>query len=104
VAAAYAERGIGIAAVLAQRCDRIAAAAERAGVSFPFPVLCDPDRDVIKAYGVWHPLGLDAFNTAHPASFLIDARRARIRYAFVGRNQFARAPLSEILRRAETVE
>ena len=67
-------------------------------------MLCDPDRVIIKAYGVWHPLGLDSFNTAHPASFLIDSTSARIRYAFVGSNQFARAPLSEILQRAETAE
>ena len=67
-------------------------------------MLCDPDRRIVKAYGVWHPLGLDAFNTAHPASFLIDARTARIRYAFVGTSQFARAPLSEILKRAESAE
>ena len=104
MAPAYAERGIGIAVVLAQRCDRIANAAERAEAAYPFPVLCDPDRAVVKAYGVWHPLGLDSFNTAHPASFLIDARGARIRYAFVGRSQFARAPLSEILRRAASAQ
>ena len=98
---AYAERGIGIAAVLAQDCDRIARALERADAAYPFPLLCDPDRAVVKAYGVWHPLGLDSFNTAHPASFLIDAASARILYAFVGSSQFARAPLDEILRRAE---
>jgi hypothetical protein len=46
---------------------------------------------------VWHPIGLDAFNTAHPASFLIDAASRRIRYAFVGSTQFARAPLGRIL-------
>ena len=104
MAPAYAERGIGIAAVLAQSCERIARAADRAELSYPFPILCDPDRDVVKAYGVWHPLGIDSFNTAHPASFLIDSRSGRVRYAFVGSSQFARAPLSEILRRAETAQ
>ena len=102
--AAYGERGIGIAAVLAQQCERIARAVERAGSAYAFPVLCDPDRAVIKAYGVWHPLGIDSFNTAHPASFLIDSPAGRVRYAFVGSTQFARAPLGEILRRAETAE
>ena len=102
VAPAYADRGIGIAAVLAQRCERIARAAERGEPPCPFPILCDPGRGIVKAYGVWHPLGIDSFNTAHPASFLIDSRTGRVRYAFVGSTQFARAPLSEILRRAES--
>ena len=76
---------------------REAAAGERRG--YPFPLLCDEDRAVIKRYGVWHPIGIDAWNIAHPASFLIDAKR-RIRYAFVGRTQFARAPLARILETA----
>ena len=97
----YAEHGIGIAAVLAQDCDRIARSLERAEAAYPFPLFCDPERAVVKAYGVWHPIGLDSFNTAHPASFLIDAGSGRVRYAFVGSSQFARAPLDEILRRAE---
>jgi peroxiredoxin len=87
---------LGIAVILAQACDRITRALARWAVSYPFPVLCDADRAVAKRYGVWHPIGLDAFNTAHPASFLIDAER-RIRYAFVGSSQFARAPLDRIL-------
>ena len=86
--------------VLAQPCERIARAAERGRASYPFPLLCDPDRKIVKAYGVWHPIGLDAFNTAHPAAFLIDAPNRRVRYAFVGRTQFERAPLDAILRAA----
>ena len=87
--------------MLAQRCDRMADALGRADVRYPFPLLCDPERRAVKAYGVWHPLGWDALNTTHPAAFLIDARARRVRYAFVGRNQFQRAPLDAILRRAE---
>ncbi len=84
------------AVILAQRCDRIAESIQRAGASYPFPVLCDPEREVIKRYGVWHPIGLDAFNSAHPATFLIDADR-RVRYCFVGSTQFQRARMSDIL-------
>jgi peroxiredoxin len=50
----------------------------------------------VKAYGVWHPLGIDAFNSSHPASFLIDASHV-LRYSFVGSTQFQRAPMSDIL-------
>ena len=40
----------------------------------------------MKAYGVWHRLGLDAWNIARPALFLID-RSGRIHYSFVGDSQ-----------------
>jgi len=86
-----------VAVVLAQACDRIAGALARYVVTYPFPLLGDPDRRVIKRYGVWHPLGVASFNTAHPASFLIDAAERRIRYAFVGSTQFARAPLDALV-------
>jgi peroxiredoxin len=52
----------------------------------PFNILVDETRDVIKAYGVWHPIGLDAWNIARPALFLID-RSGTIRYSFIGQNQ-----------------
>lgn len=74
----------------------------RLPATYPFPVLCDETRSTVKQYGVWHPLGLDALNQAHPSCFLIDARSRRLLYAFVGRTQFARAPLSAILDVADT--
>ena len=90
-----------MAVILAQRSDRIAAALRRAGVSYPFPILGDANRAVIRRYGVWHPIGLDAFDSAHPACFLIDRAERRIRYAFVGSTQFARAPLDRVLDAAD---
>ena len=50
------------------------------------PILVDPDRSVIKRYGVYHRLGLTAFNIARPAVFIID-REQRLRYLSIGRNQ-----------------
>ncbi len=52
----------------------------------PFNILIDESRDVLKAYGVWHRLGLDAWNIARPALFLIDSYGA-IRYSFIGDTQ-----------------
>ena len=74
----------------------------RERLTYPFPILCDEDRAVIKRYGVWHPIGLDAFNIAHPASFLIDAASRTLRYSFVGSAQHERAPLGAILGAAGT--
>ena len=83
--------------MLPQACDRIADALARADVRYGFPVLCDAGRTVVKRYGVWDPIGLASLNTAHPAAFLIDGRTRAIRYAFVGRTQFERAPLDAML-------
>ena len=63
-------------------------------ISFPF--LLDEDRSVTKAYGVYHRLGKDAWNIAHPATFVVD-RMGVTQYAYVGRNQRDRAPIEEIL-------
>ena len=52
----------------------------------PFNILIDESREVLKAYGVWHRLGLDAWNIARPALFLIDSYGA-IRYSFIGDTQ-----------------
>jgi peroxiredoxin len=41
---------------------------------------------VVKAYGVWHKVGLDAWNIARPAVFLID-RSGAIRYSFIADRQ-----------------
>ena len=97
----FTARELGVAVVLAQGCERAAGGVARVGMAYSYPVLCDDTRDVSRSYGVWHPIGIDAFNTAHPASFLIDARTRLVRYAFVGRTQFARAPLRAILDAAE---
>lgn len=86
-----------MAVILGQRCAGIAQSMTKSSATLPFPVLCDEDRAVIKQYGVWHPIGLDALNMARPASFLIDGQTRAIRYMFVGSNQFERADLESIL-------
>jgi methyl-accepting chemotaxis protein len=70
--------------VLAQRAERVRRYIEETGL--PFDILIDESRDVSKAYGVWHRIGLDAWNIARPAVFLIDPDGS-IRYAFVARTQ-----------------
>lgn len=62
----------------------------------PFNILIDESREVSKAYGVWHRVGLDAWNIARPALFLID-RDGTIVYSFIGRSQEEFPSPSEIL-------
>ena len=87
--------------ILGQRCAGIAQSMSKSSAQLPFPILCDEDRAVIKRYGVWHPIGIDAFNMARPASFLIDGVTRAIRFVFVGSTQFERADLDAILRAAD---
>src|SRR5438067_9463067 len=62
----------------------------------PFPFLLDEDRAVTKAYGVYHRIGKDAFNIAHPATFVI-ARGGTDHWIYVGESQHDRAPLERVL-------
>ena len=52
----------------------------------PFYLLVDESREVTKRYGVWHRLGLDAWNISRPALFVID-QSGVIRAVFVGESQ-----------------
>jgi len=63
-------------------------------VSFPF--LLDEDRAVTKAYGLYHRLGVDAINIAHPATLVIDRDR-KIGYIYRGNNQTDRAPFHQAM-------
>ena len=70
--------------VVSQRADKVKRFIEETG--FPFNILIDRDREVIRAYGVWQRFGFDAWNLARPAVFLIDSAGV-IRYVFVGERQ-----------------
>src|SRR5438128_10270550 len=63
---------------------------------YPFPVLFDETRKVTRAYGVYHALGTDAYNIAHPATFVIGPG-GKISCIALSPNQHERPQLSEIL-------
>jgi peroxiredoxin len=70
--------------VVAQRSDKVKRYIEESGL--PLNILVDESRDVLRAYGVWHRVGLDALNIARPSLFLIDRDR-QIRFSFVAKRQ-----------------
>jgi len=70
--------------VLAQKASPVRRYVEDTGL--PFRILVDEDRAVTKAYGVWHRMGLDAWNIARPAVFVIGGDGI-IRAVFVGETQ-----------------
>ena len=69
----------------------------------PFNILIDASRDVLKAYGVWHAVGLAAWNIARPALFLID-RKGTIRYSFVAERQHEFPSHDEIMAAIDKLE
>lgn len=66
----------------------------------PFDVLIDERRDMARAYGVWHRVGLDAWNIARPAVFLID-QDGSIRYSFISEHQRQYPSQADILAAAD---
>ena len=91
----FRRHGVEAAVVLPQRAS--AAQGYLKEQNFPFEVLLDENREVVKAYGVWHRIGLDAWNTSRPAVFLIEKDRS-IRYSFIGQSQREFPSLEELLR------
>ena len=97
----YVGRGIQVVTVVAQSSDVVRRYVEDQGL--PFNILIDESRDVLRAYGVWHRLGLDAWNIARPALFLID-RTGTIRYSFVSNRQDEFPTHDEILDQINRLE
>lgn len=80
--------------MVAQSSETVRRYIEESGL--PFNILIDQTRETLKAYGVWHRVGLDAWNIARPSVFLID-RGAGIKYSFVGDRQSEFPSHEEIL-------
>ena len=99
-ARAYADRGVQVVAVVAQSSEPVRTYIEETGL--PFDILIDKSRAVLKAYGVWHAVGLSAWNIAKPALFLID-RSGAIRYSFVAKSQREFPSHAEIVKAIDTM-
>ncbi|HEY0564917.1 MAG TPA: redoxin family protein [Terriglobales bacterium] len=62
----------------------------------PFPFLLDEDRRVTRAYGVYVGFNHESINIARPATFVVASDQG-VRYVYIGKNQFDRAPIEEVL-------
>ena len=80
---------------MAQPSEKVKRYIEDTGL--PSDILVDQRREIIKAYGVWQRVGLDAWNISRPALFLIDSKGV-IRYVFVANWQTEFPEHGEILR------
>jgi peroxiredoxin len=96
--AEYARLGASVVAIVAQPSEKVKRYVEDTGL--PFDILVDERRETIKAYGVWHRVGIDAWNIARPALFLIDIGGV-VRYVFVADWQTEFPEHGEIVRELE---
>jgi peroxiredoxin len=94
----YTRLGASVVAVVAQPSEKVKRYVEDTGL--PFDILVDEHRETVKAYGVWHSVGVDAWNISRPALFLID-RQGVIRYLFVANWQTEFPEHGEIVRELE---
>jgi peroxiredoxin len=91
---AYAEWTATPLAIAGQWPRELRGYADKNGITFP--LLVDKTRDVIKSYGVYHWLSLEAYNIARPSTFIID-KTGIIRYMYIGSHQFDLVKQTEIL-------
>jgi peroxiredoxin len=71
----------------------------RLELSLPFPILCDTERRVVKAWDLYNPR--EKGGIAQPAVFLVDSQRT-VRYSAVD-TVARRVPASEMVRVLQTM-
>jgi peroxiredoxin len=52
---------------------------------------------LLKHYGLYHRVGIDAWNVSHPATLVLD-RTTRVRYIHKGTSQGDRAPMEDVMK------
>src|SRR5438132_1137376 len=70
---------------------------------YPFPILFDEKRTITHAYGVYHAIGMDAYNIARPATFVI-GRDGKLCWIAVSPNQHERPQIESILSAIEACD
>jgi len=86
----FTSGGLAVAAICVDTVEQNAAMVDK--LLLPFPVLSDPDGEVIKAYDVWNP---NEGGIAKPSLFLV-LPGGSIAYRYVGRD-FADRPSDDEL-------
>jgi peroxiredoxin len=88
------KRGAKTVTVVAQR--PAGAAADLKDDPYPFPVLADASRTVVKQYGVYVRANFESINIARPASFILDTK-GTVRFMHLASIQFEFASWDDIL-------
>jgi peroxiredoxin len=88
------KRGAGTATIVAQRT--AGAGDDLKDKPYPFPVLADATRAVVRQYGVYVRANFESVNIARPANFVIDAQ-GTVRFMHLASIQFEFASFPDIL-------
>lgn len=81
----FEKRGTRVVTILAEKQERIHEFLETN--EYPYPVLSDAKRKVVKEYGVYVRANVDSINIARPANFVLDAD-GTILFQYMGNIQF----------------
>jgi len=100
----FTKRNAAVAFIAAQKIEGIFKGKQfLAKHTYPFPVLFDENRDVTRAYGVHHALGLDAYNLARRSTFVVGGE-GRVCWIAVSPRQTEAPDLQSVLRAIEACE
>ena len=80
----YERRGAGVVGILAQDPEKVKQYLKEH--SYPFPLLVDEDRTVVKDYGVHVKVNFESVNIARPSNFILDGEGV-IKYIYIGSQQ-----------------
>jgi peroxiredoxin len=93
----FSKRGARLCVIAAQKIDGMFRGKEHVQQHhYSFPLLFDETRQVTRAYGVHHAIGLDAFNIARPATFIVGPD-GKICWIAISPNQVERPAIDDIL-------
>ncbi len=88
------KRGAGAVVILPEKLERIKGYLDKH--AYPFPVLSDAGRRVVKDYGVYVRVNFESVHIARPANFVLDGE-GTIRYIFIASIQTEYPPDEDIL-------
>ena len=94
----FTKRGADLIVIAAQKIEGLSRGKEHVHEhKYPFPILFDQTRRVTRAFGVHHAIGVDAFNIARPATFIVN-KDGKIGWIAISPNQVERPDIGDILK------
>jgi peroxiredoxin len=98
----FSKRQAGVVFIAAQKIEGLFRGKEHVQKRrYPFPILFDETRAVTRAYGVHHALGIDAYNIARRAAFVVGPG-GKICWIAVSPHQREAPPIEDILSAIES--
>ena len=100
----FQKRGASVFFIAAQKIDGLfRGKAHVEKHEYPFPLLFDETRKTTRDYGVYHAIGMDAYNIAHPATFVV-GRDGKICWIAVSPSQHERPRLEDVFAAIEACD